>query len=111
MESGEVDALEAADVDHDGCIPRLIRSTTEGLHAADLAEEMGDFLGIEAILSEHILSGEEREVGRWHEGQDEALLLAMRTVARHRVRQVRLDLVSHRPAMTPARIFLHSSWL
>lgn len=78
------------------------------MHAADLAEKMSDFLGVEAILCQHVFSGEECEVGRWHEGQNKALLLAVRTVARHRLREICFYFVPHCPAMTSTGIFLHS---
>lgn len=103
--------MEAADVHHDSGVAGLVGAAAEGLHAADFAEEVGDLLGVEAIFREHVFAREEREVGRWHEGQNKAFRLAMRTVASHRFRQVHLDLVPHCPTMTPSDIFLHSCFL
>lgn len=89
-ERRDVDAFKAAYVDRDGRVAGLVRAAAKGLYSARLAEDVRDFLRVEAVLREVLFAGEERELRCWHEGQDEAFRLAVAAVAGNRLLQVRI---------------------
>ena len=105
MERREVNVVEAADIDHHCRLAIFVGTTRERLGAADLAEEMRDALGIEAVFGERVFAREESKLLSGDKCQYEAFLLAVRTIARHRMREVRLDFIPHGFAMASSCVF------
>src|SRR5206468_10765458 len=80
-------------------------SARERPDAARLAEEMVDHLLVELVVGQRLLALLQHERGRRHEGQQGAGARADRAVAlRDRLREVDLDAVAHRAAMTSAAV-------
>lgn len=105
MECGEIDSIETTDIDHYGRLAILSSATTKGLNSTDFTKKMRDSFCIESILRKQILTSKKRELFCWNKCKNKSFFLTMRTVARHRMRKICLDLISHSPTMTSASIF------
>ena len=108
MKTREINIIETPDIDRYGFLATAITPSTEGLNTTRLTKEMRDDFLVEPVLRQHLLARKQGEPLGGHEGKNESLLLTMRTIARHRLREIHLDLVSHRPAMTSASMLLHN---
>jgi hypothetical protein len=62
------------------------------------------FFLLKTILGEHVFTGNQREISTRRESQNKSLHFAIRTVAGKRLRQIRLNFVLHRLAMTSSSI-------
>ena len=104
LESGEIDAVEATDVDID--LIRIGARNVERMDAAGGAEGMARRAGVEPVSGQRILAADEFErVGRDDEMQ-KAFLAAHRTIAFGHARKIAGHAKAHAPAMTASFVVL-----
>jgi len=83
--------------------------TMKRIDAADLAEEVASCLGMELVLGEGLLTGQELELALVHLDHERVLPATDRTVAHGEFREVRLDLETYCAAVTTALVFLNQA--
>src|SRR4029079_690324 len=112
-ESGDVDVVEAADIDCDHLIALGIFAARECPHAALPAEQMVEGLLAELIVLEVLRARAQPELFGRHERPQRATLLAERTIACGDAAEVGRHLEAHLAAMAAAGIrlgFGHGVW-
>src|SRR5262252_8816754 len=95
---GGVEVVETEDVDAE--IVGRDALAMEGIDAAFLAEEMARGHGVEPVLGEPILPGEQLEPSLVNSHHQRILAATDRAVARRQLGKIGLDLELDRPAVT-----------
>jgi len=97
---GQIDVLEAANVDRRHRVSRGLPTLAEGRAAAGGTEAMPDGVRVEGIGGEMLLALNHGQGNARHEGEQMALPAADGAVAFDHLLKIRLDLVRHLAAMT-----------
>lgn len=104
----QIHSIHTADIDHHRWCAVAVLAAGEGFDAASGTDEVGNFLRVEPILCQVLLTLEQPELPRRNEVEKESLLGAMRTIALDHLADICVGLKSDCAAMASAGVVFHS---